>query len=468
MPIAQPPEETPAPLPPPGQIEAAITEPKFKTALVDIKVQNLASLITHIGGSSWTVNYYSQVLGADDEPSPYQPGQLAPYQQYLLINKMEMKLQGPLAVSQDSETSEMIATGTAIIYPFLKPNTGDAFLADIGDGKTGQFTITSNPVKKTLMKQTCYEVSFALTREADQVLIDHINSCVVQTTEFRSEFMTYGQNPVLVSEDIINADRLVKYEHILFNRWINDFFSREFSTFLVPGQPFSTYDPFVTRTILRLFDGGAHPLLKRVREMNVGGIRKLQDLNFWDVIMNLDNSIGGVMAQKMWLIPSGSFSREARFETIAYSGIQQVVIPNQVTKSVDNDYVVAPLVTGVDFTDPGDMDWDLASLFINNVPGGFASPDDEPLTPTYGVGEVPYIHPVTLDDFYVFSEFFYTQSALNQSRLELLTNAMLKDEAIDLTALFAICDDTVRWGRLEKFYYTPVLIVLLRVALRKI
>ena len=156
MPIVEVPASPPVPETPlPQQINAKIAEEHQRNALVDSKVTPYAALLTHIEGSSWFVDYYSQVLGADDDVTPYQPTQSAIYQQYLLIKKFELKLQGSLSVSDDSDTSVMTVTGSATVYPYMKPNKGDAFIADIGDGRVGQFTV-DGITKQTILKETCY------------------------------------------------------------------------------------------------------------------------------------------------------------------------------------------------------------------------------------------------------------------------------------------------------------------------
>ena len=67
---------------------------------------------------------------------------------------------------------------------------------------------------------------------------------------------------------------------------------------------------------------------------------------------------------------------------------------------------------------------------------------------------------------YVLSGNFYTEAPLGQSRLELLTGIMLRQYPVNCNALFEVCNSVSLWGRLEKFYYIPLLIVLLNAALR--
>ena len=55
----------------------------------------------------------------------------------------------------------MAVNGTADVYPFIIPNVGDMFAADVGDGKEGVFTITSTE-KKSLLKEAVYTIEYTL------------------------------------------------------------------------------------------------------------------------------------------------------------------------------------------------------------------------------------------------------------------------------------------------------------------
>lgn len=78
----------------------------------------------------------------------------------------------------------------------------------------------------------------------------------------------------------------------------------------------------------------------------------------------------------------------------------------------------------------------------------------------------PLVFPVKYDENYVFSEAFYTADRSNQSWLEYLVTQMLSREAISSDVLLAICDKAYGWGTLERYYYTPVLLMLIHYTVR--
>lgn len=78
----------------------------------------------------------------------------------------------------------------------------------------------------------------------------------------------------------------------------------------------------------------------------------------------------------------------------------------------------------------------------------------------------PLTFPVLVDDYYVFSEAFYTNDTPNQSWLEHMVTQMLNRQAVPAEVLMAVCDKAYGWGTLERFYYTPVLLILIDYTVR--
>lgn len=468
MPLVPDPVDPPELPPPPGQINLQIAPEDYKHNLVDNKIIPYTALLTHIGGSSLTVDYYSQVVGADQELSPYEPWSLPIYQQYVVMRGYELKVQGDISQTQDPETLEFVVTGTAILYPFVKPNQGDVFVADIGEGRAGLYVITSS-VAKSFFKQTCYEINFTLVQYMTELLETQINERVVKETFYRKEFLTYGQNPVLVEEDVVRKDKCEGYIKTLFNSWAMSFYSSEYSTFVMPGQFSSTYDPFLVDAIFRIFERNEHPILYKAKQISCGGLHRMKAFNLWWMLTSLDGSVQNLIAQKAYIIDRNNFINDPLYNTIRFSGIDKLVYPNMVMSDVDKDYGNYCEIDGDDFKPLNDYAPELASDFIYNVLTGIDMDEDIDID-DYGQvepTEVPWIHPVLFDDFYVFSGFFYTKTA-GQSKLEVEANRAIANQALDYSVIFELCERSKTWGRLERFYYVPVLIILLKVALRRL
>ena len=69
-----------------------IAAPQYRGVTVDTRYVPQSALLTHLEGSSWTVNYYSQVLGEDNAVEGQNVTREAIYQQYRLIKGFEFKV----------------------------------------------------------------------------------------------------------------------------------------------------------------------------------------------------------------------------------------------------------------------------------------------------------------------------------------------------------------------------------------
>ena len=157
--------------------------PESKGVVVDTRYESKANLLTHVEGSSWNVNYYSQVLNADNAPIGQQVDRNAIYQQYTFIEMFELKVTQPLTSSQDSTTKEMTLIGTANVYPHVIPNRGDMFIADVGDGRTAIFKVTSCE-RKSIFKDTCYSIDYILTNYTTKELRADLDNKVIKKYAF--------------------------------------------------------------------------------------------------------------------------------------------------------------------------------------------------------------------------------------------------------------------------------------------
>jgi hypothetical protein len=163
---------------PPVQVNSiSITDSSNESIAVDNRDTPRINLLTHIVGSSWVVDYYSQVLNTNSQLSGQQLSVSAVYQQYKKINNLEIKVTSALTSSQD-EQKNMSVTGEATLFPFIIPNDGDMFIADIGNGKKAVFTITRT-TKLSIYKQACYTISYVLDSES-LIKIDDLNAKVVE------------------------------------------------------------------------------------------------------------------------------------------------------------------------------------------------------------------------------------------------------------------------------------------------
>jgi len=166
---------------PPAPSPIQEREKDYTHNIVRTEELGLGAIISHIEGSSWTVDYYSQMLAINGEPLPYDINQSRLNQQYHLINNLELKLQDQNTETEDT-TNKLGIRGTAVIYAGIIPNQGDVIISDIGGGLAGRHTVTQ-VTKKMYLKDTVYEIDFELveylnTKDKE----DHLNSFVVKSS----------------------------------------------------------------------------------------------------------------------------------------------------------------------------------------------------------------------------------------------------------------------------------------------
>lgn len=448
-----------------------IAQPEYKTALVDTKVTPVSALLAHIEGSSWIVEYYRQAIGENEELTAYQPGQLAIYQQYVAIRNFEIKVSTPLGFNQDINSTSFSVSGSAVLYPFVIPNEGDTFLADVGDGRTGQFTV-DRVTRKTILKETCYEIEYTLSRYLTEEIHKDLKDRVVKTLYFERDLLTFGQSPVIAESSFNDKKKITRLLDLLVNQYLQSFFSNEYRTLLVPGQSSATYDPYVVNAFLRLHDHYKYPQLKKIKELNVDGRPIMSISNFWNVLLGAHEGMLSLGIQKMRMVSNKAFSNMPLHESIFFSRISQVIYPTDFESTVDNDYkddcLYRSICDCIDGYDLGglvsleDMDWDLRSLLFNMWAGGLDEQNTGESTVNPQPLDAPWIHPVTIDDYYVLSGFFYNNASIGQSQLEMQVTNLIHQRPIDRYRVFQLCDSMNSWGRLEKFYYTPIMIVLLK------
>ena len=457
MPLVNMPENPPKPMPEPKPVPATIAPPVYKHNLVDITLTPVDSLLTHIEGMSWTVDIYSQLLSENEQPTPYQPNQLPPYQQYLSIKGFELKLQAGLEPTHNTEEGTMSMSGTARVFPVWRPHVGDVIIASVGDGRVGQFTVTQ-ATRLSLYDDAVYEINFELSRIATADVIAELNRRVIKEAFFREEFLTYGQNPVLIESQVNLVDSIKTTYQKILRQWLHQFFSNEYSTLVIPGQSGAVYDPYLVRAALNVFDVEEHTLIRRIKSLNVDGINAMNDYSVLDALIHADESYLIPGHKATGLLARRSFPKIPTLNGIYFTGVTHVVFPVETEKHVDVDYGAAnPLTAGI-LTSLQDVQEELDSVIPDNVAGG----DEPPPAPN------PFFHAVLFDDGYIFTRNFYEEAATGQSKLEILVRTALRAESINTTMLFEVIEKRSLFGRLEHFYYDFVLMILLRIALRQI
>jgi hypothetical protein len=452
MPIVH---DTPDAPPPRKPNIVEIAKPSYRGVTVDTRYVPQSALLTNIEGSSWTVNYYSQVVDDDNDLSGQQINRDPIDQQYRLIHGLELKVQTPLTSQQDQESKQMHVTGTAITYPFLVPQEGDMFLSDIGDGREGVFRIT-NTERRTYFKESCYEIQYILVDYSNPQRTGDLNRKVVLELYFDRDFLIHGQNPLLVPQDYADVQALSRKYFDVMNVYFKMFHSNEFMTMILPGQPHATYDHFLMKALNSFFNTWDSPLIRENRLMNVDDNNAMKCFTIWDALIRCEKDLLPFINKKAGLLSTFAFTEQPMLEGIRYSGLSYVVYPADQELCIDYEIRrCAPAASNIALCTPPSRPGALAELLGEKVLGGL---------PYQGA---PLINPVTCDDYYIFSEAFYTNGT-GQSMLELAVRDYLEGKALNRRLLVILTQTYQAWGGLERFYYIPIVLMLIRASIRSI
>lgn len=439
--ITVPATSTPAPEQP-----IQISHPQYSGVSVDQRWTAKADLLTHVEGSSWVVDYYSQVLGADSPLSGQQLSVSSAYQSYKKIKDFELKVSSALSTSQDDESKEMTVSGSAIVYHAVIPNEGDMFIADIGEGKTGLFRVTST-VKKSIFKTACYEINYSLDTDQQEKKNDLENK-VVDTLHFNKDYITLGKDPLILTSDHNALLSLKRAYEVMSHQYFKKFLSHEYKTLILPNQGGkSIYDPYLTRFLLDTVDNWECQDARLVRQLSVDDDPLMKGNSLWTALLKRESQYLGTSFTSAGLVSARTFSTNPRFNGIRYTGVGYVVYPTDAVVNVDgelytNTKPLSELRIAASAPKQGQLNAMVRAVNLHAPQGQWSD-----------------IRAVTYDEHYVLSQAFYEKNE-EQSYLESVVWRFIDGQAIEAQVLIDATKALNNWGALEQFYYTPIIMLM--------
>lgn len=424
--------------------------------VVDTKYDPLSSLLTYVQGSLWVVDYYSQVFGKDNALAGQDVGQSAVYQQYKVIRGFELRVENPLSWIQDSNSKSFSVTGSAHFHSLVIPNEGDMFLADVGDGREGVFQITLTE-KKSLLKDSVYFIEYQLIyfSDASPDKKADLDSKVVQEFHYSKDFLKHGQDPLLITSEYNAVNELkLKYQELIdhYFRW---FFSKEFNTLMVPGQSYSTYDHFVVSYMASILNTDDNPQLRFMRKLNVDDDYYLKEPQIFEAVLNRDLLALQTGNKKMGMVSARSFNNNTFLEGIRFTGVDNVIYPSvpQTVYDARHTRVIKPLLqTTLSSVDT--RGGNLNEIVYDTV----LSSDNQTMKT---------LQSVLVDDYYVLSENFY-ENKPNKTLLELLLYNYFENKPNNAVDVLKVTKTFTNWGGLERFYYIPIVLAIIKNTIRSL
>lgn len=425
-------------------------EPKhYKSVIVDDNVTPFDSLLAYVSGATWTVNYYSQLLGQHNDLRDHDAGQLSVYQQYVKITALELRVNTPIDSGQAQDSALVKVTGAATVYGYLLPNVGDMFVAGVGNGENGLFRVT-NVERKNFNRNSVFGIEYDLVNyiSKDPARFEDLERKVNKTVYFDKSRLIDNATPVLHEEEYVQLQHLrVTYSQLALY-YFSTFYNKEVGTLIVPGQSAVVYDGFLVDYLFKVVQSEDAPEVRLISRLDMGQDKYLTQKTVWDALINADHQMLYMVAAKMCLVNCKTFSGNPTLKGMRFSRMGYVVYPAELDRSVEPDVLERPV-------------YDKFSSLSNSGPGigGLASYINNLRIEANGA--VPYIDSLLEKETYVFSEAFYTGQP-GQTVLESLVTDYLHRRSISVKKLTELCDQCRRWGRLEQFYYIPILLTLVK------
>ncbi len=422
----------------------------YQSVVVDEKKVQLNTLVAYVEGAPWTVNYYQQVVSKNNDLKDLDPGQSAIYQQYSKINNLEIRVTTPLNSSQDNDNALVSVTGSANIYPFITPNVGDIFIASVLEGRQGILRVT-NVERRTFDRNSIFAIEYDLVSfvDSDQERFGDLEAKVIRQFFFDKDRLTEGLNPTLVATEYREQKDLTTVYTRLVDYYFKTFYNREFSTLILPGQSVSIYDGFLVDYVMRIVDTFDAENIRYVKQLGCELDTYMQQDQFWTVMMQREHSGLGFANPSMGLVTTSQFDFKPDSAVLRYSRLDHVLYPVIPDTTVNSGRFSEPVKTLSlsSIVSASPEVGSISSLLFNQY-------IEQNVTTSI-------IKPVLVDEYYVLSKDFYEDKS-GQSLLEMLVTDYLKGKAINAAKLLKITDTYRRWGRLEQFYYIPILLTLIK------
>lgn len=449
-----------------------IESQNFKSTVIDNSIIPISSLLAYVEGAPWTVDYFSQVITEDSDLKEQDIGELGIYQQYSKIKQMELRVVDSITGTQNTDTAQMTVTGTALVYPFLTPNVGDMFVTDAGHGQKGIYRIKSVE-RKSFNKLAVYSIEFNLMifTETNSKRLADLNAKAINEYVFDKSRLIAGLPPTLHTKDYNNLVSLKRLYATLVEFYFKTFYFKEYDTLVIPNQNTGIYDSFLVEYILKIVDTLDAYEIRFVRNYATDNEPFLAQEQFWTALYNRDINILKFCNRNMGLVMTKFFNYNSMFKGFRFSRLTYVVYPTNPDFSLIDPNSLSnvgdPLL--LDYGVFQDNVFTNAPIFIPTAmqkiievkTQGGSLADIINNTAITTNATIPVIYPVLANDTYLFSPAFYNQTS-GQSLLETLTSDYILGNSINLEKLLYCVEKYRVWGRLEQFYYIPILLTLIK------
>ena len=375
------------------------------------------SLLQHISGMKWRVDYFNQIINKNTKTATPVAG-LKSIQQYRRIKDTVVYLQSSL----DANVNVNELTLEFILNIGITPNIGDIIVANLIGGREAAFKIDRVEKRHYQDHEVYYcGIKFNFFTNKNKEAYNDILDKVIENLIYDKNYIRTFSAPILLEEDYIDISTLKKLRKDLIKFFFNNFIDKEYKCL----NPFNSYttkfkvvDPFLNNFILKCVE---------VDESNV--------------YMQANMLVNYQIPIYTYTILDAILERDKDYlENITHKELGIGTIPFSENGSYDLNFLKLNGVVG----------------FTNNLVGltdKLLRVDTE-VTPLRD----------KLNDLkpYIFTSNFYNDIPELMLPIEHLIIDYLIGEIIEPKRLYDLVKNYRKWSRYEQFYIIPIVIRMLK------
>lgn len=444
--------------------------PWYRNNAIDSNLHTPDTIFNDLDGYRWSGTYYSQMNDSDEAPSTFQINQLAIYQQYRKIDRMELIISAAASFGTEDELSEVNYSLTALVYAngYIKPLQGDLFIADLAEGRAGIFHVSQPPKLLSIFKNAAYEIDLKLHAFVvdDQEVITAIESKVVDELVYFKEYLLNGKDPFMKQGTLVKIANLRKTLDLLEKSYVRSFYNREQQTLI-----YSFNHPGSSKTQL-LYDNNVVEFMSQISRLDHqvnfnkyatfdgSNLDVSKPITVFDLIRERTIDLYPDLVVKCQAQPTNYQLGNVMLGGISHGSLDYYITPRTSLDASERDLLENFNQMG-NVNSPGHY-----GAFVSyNTPNPIPLTDLLQLDNSVDVGTNPTYYPVERDGFYILSNNFYDESLReSMSTLESALVDHLSMEPVDVNKLELVLDKTKEMSSLDRFYLIPIILFLGRTA----
>lgn len=395
------------------------------TVAVNSADRQMEAIISSVSGKRWSVDYYQQVIGDDDEIQPFDILSSFSTTQYREIRNLDIIVQSEFS-SGVGDVSDL--EGDAVLDSDIVANPGDLIVATLMNGRKVLMDVREVTSKSYELRPVFYiTYKIQVFLDSNPSYLDSLKSRLIDKLVFDKDSLRYGSEKLITDEKFKIIENLNKDLQLITDHYFRNTYDSKLRLLTVPGLSARVVDFGLQEFIFKLVS---------VRDHNIPDVNRYADIpldnkrsTLWEVIM--DRNLYGLFntIKSIKLIDINTTYIDPKLRSIGYSGVDYFLA------STENTTIKH--VKASDKLTTSELEYETIPL-----------PD---------IGEEIKLFD---DAFYILDNTSTTKSILEIAVWEYLTTSK-----IDLDKLVALNKEYIFWEGVELYYYTPILILLNRDAL---